>query len=119
MSTIITAEGISAFTEPIMVTGYEATRQGRNTTTDLIGGGILVALRAPRPRSGTLELLYDDEAAAFAAVELHATETTFTLTDTARDGVGMTYTAGTSRISLEDQTRAVWLVSVEFQEVIL
>lgn len=104
-------------TQPILVTGYEATRQGRSTVHDLIGGGIAVALATPRPRAGTLELLYADEDEAFHALNMHALETTFTMFDTDRAGVAMTYTAGTATITLDDTTRRMWLVKVDFQEV--
>lgn len=105
-------------TTPLEVTGYAATRASRNVIHDTIDGGLAVVLVSPRPRSGTLELLYDDEAAAFAALNMHALETTFSLSSTERGAVGMTYVlAGDLTIELEGQTRHLWLVRVAYQEV--
>lgn len=118
MTTTITATSTEATTIPLLVLGYQTAYEGRNIVHDMLGGGIAVALIAPRPRSGALELLYESEADAWAAVAMHRTETTFTLTDTDHDEIGMTYVlAGGVSAALEDQTRDLWIVTVSYQEV--
>lgn len=117
MSTTITRTSDAATTTPTQVLGYAALLEGRNVVSDLIGGGIAVTLIPQRMRSGTLELLYADRAEAWAAVELHRGTDTFTLDDTDVPEVGMLYTANTIAPALEDQTRALWIVSIEYQEI--
>lgn len=119
MTTTITAAGSGDTTSPLTVVGYEAARESRNQTRDLLDGGIAVVLNKPRPRSGTLRLLYAEEAQAFAAMDIHAQETTFTLETDDRVSVGMTYVLGEGdvTIALDDETRDAWVVSVPFQEI--
>ncbi len=119
MSTLITASGTGSTTSPELVLGYDTARESRNIVHDLISGDIAVTLIAPRPRSGTLELLYFDEAAAFAGLALHEQETTFTLDDDDSAGVSMTYVVSGSgiRLTLDDETRDAWVLSVGYQEV--
>lgn len=117
--TIITANNGVGETTPTIVDGYEATRTSRNIVHDLISGGIAVTLISPRPRSGTLRLVYATESDAAFSVLLHAEETTFTLVDDDRDSLAMTYVIDGSgvEIALDDESRDVWVVSVGFQEV--
>lgn len=121
MTTTITADDASGTTTPLLVLGYDTARQSRNIVHDLIGGGIAVALIAPRPRSGVLELLYSVEADAWAALALHARETTFTLVDTDVPDVNMSYLLnGTADLglSLDQDTRKVWVLAVPYQEIV-
>lgn len=118
MTTTITRTSDSATTIPDLVLGYEASRESRNVVHDLIGGGIAVTLVDPRPRSGTLELLYPLEADAAAAFDLHSVASTFTLVNDDLTGIDMTYVLdGSLGVALDDETRAVWVVSVGYQEV--
>lgn len=118
MTATITAAGAGT-TTPILVLGYETKREGRNIVHDLLGGGIAVALVAPRPRSGALELLYESETLAAACVALHSLETTFTLADTDRPSIAMAYVVGPGGVglALDDETREMWIVTVEYQEI--
>jgi hypothetical protein len=98
---------------------YSTAWRSRNIVHDLIGGGIAVSLIAPRPRGGTLDLLYPDEETAYAAVTLHLEETAFTLSETDRPHVSMTYVLdGEVTIRLDEDTLEMFVVSVGFQEVI-
>ncbi|MFJ6534413.1 hypothetical protein [Microbacterium sp. NPDC091662] len=116
-SLIIPNDGTSANVSPTLVLGYEASLESKNVVHDIIGGGIGVTLIRPRPRSGTLALFFTEESAAFAAVELHKRETSFTLSDTDRPVVGMRYIVdGSVGIRLTDD-RKRWEVSIDFQEV--
>lgn len=119
MASLITVnDGTSTTTSPVLVLGYQTSRESQNVVHDLIGGGIAVTLVRPRPRAGTLELFYVTEAAAHAAAELHAGETSFTFTDTERTTVAMTYVVdGSVGVELDDESREYWTVSVDYQEV--
>lgn len=121
MSTLITASaGSPATTMPTLVLGYEATRESGTRVHKLIGGGVAAVLGMAIPRTGTLRLFYPTRADAFAALNLHARAASFTLANTDIGQVEMTYVVsegGRVTIALDDQTRAAWVVSVDFQEV--
>ncbi len=119
MASLITAgDGTGNTTSPALVLGFEATQESLNIVHDIIGGGVGVTLVRPRPRSGTLSLLYLTEADADAARLLHGRETTFTLTDADRPTLTMTYAVnGTIGIALDSQGRRRWTVDVGFQEL--
>jgi hypothetical protein len=114
---VITRNSDSYITEPLLIVGYETTRSQRNLTHDMLDGSIVVTLLTPRPRSGTLRLLYADEYAAQGCMDLHATPDTFTLVTGDRYTLNMVYTAGTLSMALDDQTSDHWIVSVEYQEL--
>ena len=116
-SLIIPNDGSGLNSSPTLVLGYETVRESQNVVHDIIGGGIAVTLIRPRPRAGTLRLFFTDESAAFAAVTLHARETSFTLSDTDRPVIGMRYIVdGSVSLRLTDD-RKRWEVSVGYQEV--
>lgn len=116
--TTITALGSSATTSPVAIEGYQARRQSKNIVYDLIGGGIAVTLISPRPRSGRLVLVYDNEADAFAALALHAEETVFTLARFDMPAVDMAYVLDDTDVEIEQgSTGNFWRVSVGYQEV--
>lgn len=119
MTTLINAnDGTGTSVSPALVLGYETSRESQNQVHQIIGGGIAVTLVRPNPRSGTLELFFLEEADAVAALELHSREATFTLSDTDRPSIGMTYVCdGTTSLRLDDQTRRRWILSVGYQEV--
>jgi len=116
MATTITKGDVTV--TPALVLGYDAARMSRNLVHNLIGNGAPnVTLKPASLRSGTLELLFADESTAAACEALHATEGSFTLTDSDRPSIGMVYVVGSIRRQLEPETRAFWIVSVGFQEV--
>lgn len=119
MASVITVNDGSGMTvSPALVLGYQTSTESQNIVHDLIGGGIAVTLVRPRPRSGRLELLFLQEADGFLALKAHARETTFSLSDTDRPEVGMDYvTEGAIDLSLDEQTRKRWVLSVGYQEV--
>lgn len=116
--TTITRTGDSATSTPELVLGYATERQARTVIHDLLDGSIAVALVAPRPRTGTLELLYPSEANAWSAFELHSDADSFTIADAGRPDINMTYVVTGHRIELDDATRDVWIVRVDYQEVV-
>lgn len=116
--TTITRDSDSASSEPVLVLGYTARRESGTVVHELIDGSIAIRLVPGRPRSGTIEYLYSDEAAAWAALALHADlADTYTLADTTRAEVGMVYAALATEIRLDEETRDVWVVAVDYQEV--
>ena len=118
MPTTITAVSTEATTSPELVLGYQTSRESRNIVHDLISGRIAVTMVGPRPRAGVLELFYLTENDAFDAMNLHATESMFTLYDSDRPAVNMTYVIdGSVELELDDETRDRWVVSVGYQEV--
>jgi hypothetical protein len=122
MSATITAADGSGTTVPMTVLSpYETAWEARSVVHDLIGGGIAVSLVAPRLRSGDLALLYGTEAEAYACATLHRSETTFTLTETERPAVSMTYVVAGSGVvvALDEASLTAWIVTVGFQEVTL
>jgi hypothetical protein len=119
MSATISATNGAGTTSPLTILSpWETARRSRNIVHDLVGGGIVVSLVAPRPRSGEMQLLYDTESAAFAAVALHAIETSFTLTESDPASVSMTYVVdGQVSIALDEASLLVWIVTVGYQEI--
>lgn len=118
-ATTTISASVGGVTYPRLVLGYETSRESRNVVHDLIGGGIAVALVAPRPRSGDLRLFYPEEVDAWGALELHSLEAVFTLTEASRPAVGMTYVVnGSVSLALDDNTRKNWVVTIPYQEVL-
>lgn len=119
MVNTITVYSTGAVITPDLVLGYETARSSRNIVHQIIGGGIAVSVIAPNPRSGVLSLFFSSETSAFAALNQHATETTFSLVSTDRTPINMTYVVdGDVSLALEDGTRNLWIVDVGYQEVI-
>lgn len=118
MATFLTARNGAGSTAPVVIDGYETSRESRNVVHDLIGGGIAVTLILPRPRSGELTLRYTSETQAWGALALLSNESAYTLTDSDRPGIGMTFVVnGDVALSLDEDTRDTWTVQVPFQEI--
>lgn len=118
MTALITPnDGSGLNVSPTLVLGYETSRESQNIVHPIIGGGIGVSLRRADPRAGTLELFFTDETPAFEAVQVHTRETSFTLSDSDRPVINMTYVvSGSVSIRLTDD-RKRWEVSISYQEV--
>lgn len=117
MSTF-TADNAAGATTPELVLGYAGTRESRNIVHSLISGGVAVSLIAPAGRSGEFQLLYETEADAFDALDLFAEETSFTITGGEIPAVEFTFVVTDSTmVELDDDTRAVWVVTLGYQEV--
>lgn len=119
MGTLITS-GANTIA-PTLVLGYEADREANNIIHAIPGrANPDVTLRPANLRTGTLELGFASESASKTAADLHATLGVFTLTDTDRSTVAMSYVVnGRIGRALEDQSRDAWIISVDFQEVTL
>ncbi|MGN7968027.1 hypothetical protein [Microbacterium sp. 22296] len=113
----ISASNNAGSVTPTLIDGYKPSRQSRNKIHDLLDGSIGVSYIAPRPRSGTLRLLFLTAATANAAYALHAQETSFTLTSTDVPSMGMRYVLdGSLDIELNPQL-GHWWVLVGYQEL--
>lgn len=116
--TLIYPDSAEITTTPELVDGYSARRATGNVIIPILGGGIAVVVRPAQPRSGTLRLFYPDEADAAAAAEMHTFMGTFTLTSDERESIEMTYVvSGQITVDLDDETRDLWVVSVDYQEL--
>jgi hypothetical protein len=105
--------------EPVVVEGYESTREGRNVVHPIIGRAEPdVTLRPANLRTGTLRLVFDDEDASAAAELEHATGGVFAVVSTERATIEMSYVvAGEIVRGLDEDTSEDWIVTVEYQEV--
>lgn len=118
VSLITVNNGTSTTISPTLVLGYETARESLNIVHDIIGGGIAVTLIRPRPRQGTLELFFTEEQNAFTALNVLALETTFTLSDSDRPVISMTFVAdGSMNLALDSSTRTRWVLSIGYQEI--
>lgn len=117
MSTTITYTGGSI--TPTLVDGFASERASQNVVHVILGRADPdVSLRVPVLRTGTLRMMFSSGAAAEAAEVAHALLRTFTLTSTDEPVVNMNYVvAGAVTLELDDETRALWTLEVEYQEV--
>lgn len=116
MTTI--SDGATTVT-PRLVVGFSSHRTGRNVIRDLVGTEEpAVDLRTAQKRSGSLVLLFETLETALAAEVMHAGPSKLTLTEEDWPNGGMTYvTAGDVDLELDDDTQAVWILTVEYREV--
>ncbi|WP_322412071.1 hypothetical protein [Microbacterium invictum] len=117
MAHTITANNGGGMTEPLNVIDYSAELASRNVTYDLLDGSLGTVYVPPRPRSGTLRLVYQNRAAAHAAVALHKQPASFTYISSELAEVSMTYALEGSVRLIQDATVGLWYVEVGFQEV--
>ena len=117
MTTTI-SDGTTAVT-PVLTLGYASNRDSRNVFHDVIGRADQdVTLYPAGLRSGTLTFLFDNETDALTCENLHSAAAVFTITDTDRPSIAMTYAVkGKIPRTLDDGTREMWTVAVDFQEV--
>lgn len=116
-SLIVPNNGSTENASPVLILGYETSIESQNIVHQIIGGGTAHTLIRPNARNGSLELFFTDEASAFDAFNLHKLEATFTVTDTDRPSVNMTYVVdGSVDLRLTDD-RKRWVVTVGYQEV--
>lgn len=98
--------------------GYSARNESGTVVTDLIDGSIAVTLLDAQPRTGSLRLRYLAYADAWAAHAMHLLADTYTLADSDRPALDMTYIRKSVDIDLEETTWTSWIVTVEYQEII-
>ncbi len=105
---------------PLLIDGYESTRNSRNVTHEILGSNVpAFSLRPARLRSGRLTALLEDRAAAVALESLLAGAHLFTFTDTDTT-LSMTFGLdgdGDITTALDRTTRLRWTVAWDFVEV--
>jgi len=104
---------------PELILGWDAAQDTRNVIHNIIGKSAPdVTLKPAGYRSGTLELLFTTSTAANTARVMLAQALPFLIeSDEAwLDGVYFVV-SGTISSALEDTTRKLWTISVDFQEV--
>ncbi|MFJ3392020.1 hypothetical protein [Leifsonia aquatica] len=111
--------GATVTVTPDLITEFETTRESRNVLHKIIGtASVAVTFKPGGAREGTLHLLFSDAGAAKACEDLALSAGTFTLTDADMPDTGMSFVpSGRIDRSLEDETRALWLVAMEYTEV--
>lgn len=106
---------------PLQTNGYHMPRPASNTIVDVPGRpDPIVNPRPAKLRRGTLEFLLGTDTALVAAFDaLMDDAAAFVFTDTDRALVGMTFALDASgyTINLDDDTRDVWLATVNVVEV--
>jgi hypothetical protein len=109
-----------ATSNPQMVVGYDSARAGQNVFNSVLGrSNPDVTLLPAAPRTGTLTYLFTNEADAAECERMHQGTELLTLADSDLSTIGMTYVLdGNLRRQLDPETRSVWTVAVDFQEVI-
>lgn len=117
MAVTITAGGTTL--SPILVSGFESSRDAGTIEHRIIGGTLDLTLRPASPRRATLELLFPDEATSKAAEAALATAVQFTLTSEIPSAsfVFVVSEGGSIRHLLDPVTRKRWTVQVDVTEV--
>lgn len=102
---------------PAIVNGYRTTKDTTNVVHPTISGRVVVTVGPTLPRAGTLELIFDSRATAFAALDLHSDPGVFQLIDSDMPQLDMVY-AVTGSLDLERDTNTLdsWIIRVPFQE---
>lgn len=120
MTTTISRSSDATTSAPSFVMGYETTRTAQNIFTPLIDGTLVVTAIPPKLRSGTLNLFYPSESAAWTAYAYFAVATRYRIVETTgASAVGMYfYTEGDITIQLDPETLTQWTVAVGYQEVL-
>jgi hypothetical protein len=116
--TITLSDGITPIF-PMMALGYQTERQSGNRVHVKGNSSIDVTLAPTGPRSGTLLLLFADEATSLVAENLLRTAKVFTIADTDRASYNMTFVlAEGSKLArqLDPATRSRFTLSIDFQE---
>jgi hypothetical protein len=112
------SDGISE-TTPVLVDGFESTSTTNNIIHRLANGGVSPYFRPHGLRTGTMRLNYGtDEAAARDAELMFANGDVFLVEDVDRPTIEMTVmVSGAITRTLDDETRDVWIVTVDYEEL--
>lgn len=105
---------------PTIVDGWSAAREVRTIAHTILGRPDPdVTFRPAGLRAGTLRLVFAAEAAAAAASDALATPQVLTIVDADRSHLAMSFvvTGGDLSVTLDDETRDVWIVEVPYREV--
>ena len=116
MAATITGHGNTI--EPLLVLGWESSTESRNIYHQIIGRVSLdVTLREDSLQAGTLPLLFGSRASAVAARDFLRVNAVYTLTDTDRPELDLTFTRQGSMDLSQNEDRVYWQLMVSFQQV--
>jgi len=102
---------------PSLVAGYDASRGTQHAFHPILGGGEDVYARVALPRTGTFTVAFENLADAQTLADMCAGTSVVTFADSDVPTIGMRFLAdGQVRLS-QDDTRTIWLVTVDFHEV--
>ena len=106
---------------PELIDGWKPTREARTIVHAILGSNQgAVTLRPHALRSGTLAIVVGTDASLAAAIEgMLCSGDVLTLADNDQPLVGMSFVIS-GRVEgprLDDDTREVWLIDADFQEV--
>lgn len=114
--TITFTKGATVIT-PLIRLEYEFDREYNNMVTPVIGAASDVAFEPAEMRAGTLSVLCTGLTQAMALDTLHNSTGTVAFADSTVAALNMTYVPnGGSRISIDPETRELWIFSIDFQE---
>lgn len=119
MSITITALDVAGgTTSPTVLYGWAPRTESANIVHNLLTpGAIAIVLHGDMPRSGSLSLVYDNDTDAEAARLLLGRPCLFTLTDSERPVVDMTFARyGQMSPAIHDEVENVWVFDVGYQE---
>lgn len=117
MTTTITRTGDAATITPSFVDGYETRIESNNVVHRLVSGSIAATLVPHLPRAGTLNIYFETRADAWAAIAFLTSTDTFELDDDTIPEMGMVFIVGDVAPALESQTRRLWYVPTDYQEM--
>jgi hypothetical protein len=104
---------------PLLMLGYEMTRESGNNNIDVPGASAPVTVLHPtKKRTGTISLLLANEAQAVACDALLSQTAAFVLADTGRAIAGMTFTLdrGGLKVKLDADTRRRFTADIQVVE---
>ena len=119
MSTTIKGVTTTTVHTLLLMLGYEATRRGRNVIHELADSNApAVVLRTAGLRSGTIKALCATSAAALALETDLKTAQKLEFATTDLTGINMTFVLlNELTVELEDDTRKLFIVTFDFQEI--
>lgn len=119
-STITVLDGSGDSTEPVAVSGIGMSASSANVVHELIEpGSIAVTLGGDLPRSGTLTMIYTDDAEADAARVLLGRPATFALQTDERPVTDLTFVrVGDMSAAVHDTVSSLWVLTVGVQEIV-
>ena len=118
MTSTLSYGGITVL--PRLVLGWQQARDSLNLEHPLIGGGRDITHTPPTLRSGTLQLLFVTEPEVLDAEAMHRTAPYLDLASDDRVIANMRYVladGGQLGVTLDDDTRDVWTLTVDYREV--
>ena len=114
---ITISNGISEFS-PLLLTAYEAASDSNNIAHDIIGRADPdFSLGGESTREGTLPMMFASAEDMAVAEAILAAPAVFTLSDTERPEVDMTFIRFGTMRRRRGRTRGSWMLEVGFREV--